>query len=276
MMAAAAVSKRGSSLDPDAAEYISRFTVPPSPTRTTAINTLFLSLKSVGVFSKLDTLYIGKNAQDEQSAKLDLVRPTKNATLFGTASIDFDFGFLAPVSVDSAYITTDFVPSVDGVNYTANSAGIGIYLSKSPKYTASVRNVGVRDSDTSNNTTLVSLIYDGSNNNLYLNESSINGYDGGSEVDRASAEATGILQINRTASNASDIYYAGVHMMSNATDKASRACNTNEFIINGYNDQGYRRSYGGPPQAAWWAGAPLTTTEQSDFTTALDAYFAAL
>ena len=276
MMAAAAVSSRGSSLDPDAAAFIARFTTPPDSTRTNAINTLFLSLKSTGIFSKLDSLYVGKKRQDDQSGVLDLIRTTKSATLYGTASIDVDYGFTAPNSIDSAYITTGYTASSDGVNYTPNSAGIGFYLTKSPKDSASVRNVGARDSDLMNATTLVSLLYDGGNDNLYLGESYINGLDGCSEVDRVASNAVGIMQINRTASDLSDIYYCGVHLGTNTTNNTGRTLNSNEFLINGYNELGVHKSYNGPPHGAWWAGAPLNTTEQSDFKAALDAYFSAL
>ena len=53
MMMAAASAGGVSGLDPDAAAFIARFTVPPSAPRTAAINTLFLAMKSAGFFQNL-------------------------------------------------------------------------------------------------------------------------------------------------------------------------------------------------------------------------------
>lgn len=272
--AAAAV---GGGLDPDAAAFIARFTVEPDDIRKNAINDFFVAIKDAGIFAKLDSLFVAKKGQDTQSMLLDWER-SDTATLFGTASVDATDGFTSPNGTNTDYILSGYTPSVDGVNFTANNAGVGCLITDTPKNTASGRIFGSRGSDASNTTTLLQLRYDAGTEETYFNTSEgyINGAGGFTEVDRVPASSLGVFQVNRTASNQADVYYCGVKLATNTNDSATRAVSPSEFPLGSYNDNGDFRSYNVTKQAAWWFGAPLTPVEQSALGTALDNYFSAL
>lgn len=259
-------------MDNDARMFINRFSVEPDDIRKNAINQLFLSLKDSGIYNKLDSLYIAKQSQDTQSALLDWKRPTKSATLHGTALAEPIYGFYSPLGLNDNFISSDYIPSRDGINFQPNSAGIGCLITVTPKDTTSARLVGTRDSNL-DNTFLVNMQYDGSNHNTYLTDYWFNGSSLLTGITRAGEDTLGILQMNRTASDRSDAYFAGLHTDYDTYPLATRGLSSNEIPLGSYNDQGNYRSYGVTKQAAWWFGAPLDLSEESILNTILETYF---
>ena len=268
MMMAAAAAGGVSGLDPDAAAFIARFTVPPNEARSNTINTLFLSLKSVGVFSKLDTLYIGKKAQDEQSAKLDLVRTTKTISYSGAVTWNPADGFKHAYNTGTIF---DYAPANDGVDYSAYSAGLGVYfrnaLTGSPDF--GVSGLGLNGSGPSLSTDRVFLqvtVGDASSN--------VNGdyssADQASWTDSNTGGSEVFYQLNRTASNKQTLYKSASALAAISGDTYNGTTRT--LTTTSFNTVAPRT----PILYAFWAGAPLTTTEQSDLKTALDTYFSAL
>ena len=100
-----------------------RMTTPPGDTRKLAIDTCIKSLKSAGVWDKLDALYMFA-AADSQAAFLDWRRGTKEGALQGSASFTADTGITGSVVAGSRFDTA-FNPSSDGVNYTRTNCAIG-------------------------------------------------------------------------------------------------------------------------------------------------------
>jgi hypothetical protein len=95
-------------------------TTQPSLPRKIAINTLITSLKAAGIWSLLDVMYV-MAANDSQAASLNWKNPATFAlTLRGTPMFTKDRGYQGD-SLASA-LKTGFTPSVNGVNYTQNSA----------------------------------------------------------------------------------------------------------------------------------------------------------
>lgn len=270
-MAAAAAQKRAPSIDPDAATFIARFTTPPSPPRIAAINTLFLALKTAGVYAKLNMLFVPKKGQDSQSGLLDLKRHTKAASIVGSASWSSALGFEG-VSGVNTYITSNYKPSVDAADgVTANNFGMGAYMTK---HSAT--------SPTSSNAELISAYGSGSllrsTLKIYGNEienrvasSYIHGV-GDFVSEPALSSEPWFYQINRTASDALAIYRDSTLKGTNTADNAGR------LLANANLNFNATSGTSGVPSAvgAAWAGLPLSTTEQSDLKTALDNYFSAL
>lgn len=257
--------------DDDATVFINRFAVEPDVDRKIAIHALLTALKDAGIYQKLDSLYVVKCAQDIQSALLDWKRPTKFATLMDTATIDLDNGFYLP-NTGNPFVKSDYTPSVDAVHYTSNSAGVGIYISVLGETGDWL--FGSQDSNYNQTGTTAKLTNSGGNfsfNNVY-----INGYIGVyTSSTLSSIDGVGIFQSNRYAGDSSEMFFNGVSIGTNSTNKADRALSTQEFYINSFNNDGSPAA-GRTKEAAIWFGAPLDSSEQLILREALEDYFIAL
>lgn len=257
--------------DDDATVFINRFAVEPDLDRKIAITNLFTALKDAGIYQKLDSLYVVKYAQDVQSALLDWKRPTKFATLMDTATIDLDNGFDLP-NTGNPFVKSDYTPSIDAVHYTSNSAGVGIYISVLGETGDWL--FGSQDSNYNQTGTTAKLTNSGGNfsfNNVY-----INGYIGVyTSSTLSSIDGVGIFQSNRYAGDSSEMFFNGVSIGTNSTNKADRALSTQEFYINSFNNDGSPAA-ARTKEAAIWFGAPLDSSEQLILKEALEDYFIAL
>lgn len=95
----------------------------PSTTNQTKDNTLILSLKSAGIWNKLDIFYMFSTDYSD-FARINWKSPGNyTATLAGNIPPAFvaNVGF-SGASANLAYIRTNFIPLTNGVNYTLNNA----------------------------------------------------------------------------------------------------------------------------------------------------------
>lgn len=106
----------------EALALFARMTTPPTTTRKDEINTLIVGLKTAGIWSKMDAMYV-LAAADEQAALLNWVADTNNATAENSPSFVADSGFAGNGS--TSFINTNYNPSTDGVHYEQNSASFG-------------------------------------------------------------------------------------------------------------------------------------------------------
>lgn len=95
-------------------------TTPPTTARQSLINACIVALKTAGIWSQLDVLYV-LAAADSQAASLNWVSPSTFA-LVATASPTFtaDRGYAGNGS--TSHLDTGWTPSINAVNYTQNSA----------------------------------------------------------------------------------------------------------------------------------------------------------
>ncbi|MVO95073.1 hypothetical protein [Rhizobium leguminosarum] len=131
-----------SGLDADVAAFLARLTTPPTTDRASLYNTLILSLKSAGVWSKLDALYIFA-AADSQAAGLNLVNSNFTCTPFSSPTFTPDRGYAGDGStsyVDTNYDTGDSA----NIKLQRNSATLGVYANTSTA-AADVRECGSRN-----------------------------------------------------------------------------------------------------------------------------------
>ncbi len=101
-------------------------TTPQTNARKYLINTLISSLKTAGVWTKLDCLYV-LAAADSQAALVNWKNPgTFNLTAAGSPTFSADDGYTGDAS--SASLATGFTPSTAGGSYTQDSAHIGAWV----------------------------------------------------------------------------------------------------------------------------------------------------
>lgn len=115
----------------------------PSASQQILQNQLIVDLKSAGYWNRFDTFTMFATDGDEDFALLDWKRLI-NYTAINSPTFFPNQGFLGNGS--SAYIDTNFTPSIDGVQYTLNNAGFSVYIyqpaSTQGKYLVANNNTG--------------------------------------------------------------------------------------------------------------------------------------
>jgi hypothetical protein len=115
----------GSSLDASTSALVARMSSAPNATRQGQINTLITSIKTAGVWDKLDGLYL-LAAADAQSARLNWKGATFTLAETGTVTFTTDRGYNGDGT--TGHLLTSFTPSVSGGLFTLNSAHLGAYI----------------------------------------------------------------------------------------------------------------------------------------------------
>ncbi|WP_312619986.1 hypothetical protein [Agrobacterium pusense] len=137
----------GSALDPDAAAFVARMTVQPSPARAGLIETLIKTLKSGGVWPKLDILYLTA-AHDSQAARLNLLNGSSTLAPMNSPAFTVDRGYTGDGS--SSYLDTGYDTLV-GPQLQRDSCSIGVYTNTDPgaadtrEFGSRLHNVGAYD-----------------------------------------------------------------------------------------------------------------------------------
>jgi hypothetical protein len=91
-------------------------------------NTLVTSLKSAGVWDKLDLFYVFASDGDSDFATLNWKAPsTFQISKVSSPTFTTDVGFSG--NGTSSYLDTDYTPSDDGNNYTQDAASFGFFIS---------------------------------------------------------------------------------------------------------------------------------------------------
>ena len=111
--------RRRPSYSAEAAALFARMTVQPTAIRKTSYNILITDLKTSGVWSKLDALYL-LAAHDKQSALLNLKAAAFNLTEAVVGTFAADAGWTGDGV--ASYLSSGFNPSTAGGTWTQNSA----------------------------------------------------------------------------------------------------------------------------------------------------------
>lgn len=122
--AGALALSKGVGFESETEALIARFTTPPTLQRKTQINTLIKALKTAGVWSKLDALYV-LAAHDAQAARRNWIADAYNLTAVSAPTFSADRGYTGNGS--SSYLATGLNPSTGG-KYTQNSASLGVWV----------------------------------------------------------------------------------------------------------------------------------------------------
>lgn len=235
------------SYDSDVQAIFDAFTTPPTAARKTLINTCVLALKTAGVWSKLDVLYMFA-AADSQAALINWKDPgTFDATAVNSPTFTADQGFTGDGS--TSYIDTNCNPSTAGGNYAQNSASFFAW-------TLSTSDPGGYDlgSYAGYNTQIIPWITSASSR-ITINS----GGAGGDNVDIGSlgADHSGLLVANRSSATAAQVYRNGSLGASNTSTNSVALADASLKLLKG--SDGY---YAGNI-AIGGAGSSLDGTKQS-------------
>jgi len=255
--------KLGGGFDPDYQAVLDYATtegdtLPPAGVQD-AQNTLMISLKDGGVFSKLDHLSIWHDGTTGLSGfkSIDWVRLSK-ATLVSSPSFTVN-GVQGNGS--SSYVDLNYNPTTDAVNYSLNDHSYGAYNHNS------TAGAGVLISAFGNNGVFCEISTDNPNTRYIVFDSSTLGRT----PSVPSGQQDGHLENNRNNSSDFEIYKDGV-ILPKATVSSVSNPNVNFRLFardnNSFYSDGIARYS--------FIGASLTLTERTAFINAMNTYFSAL
>ena len=221
----------------------------PDATLQTKQNTLVLSLKSAGIWSKLHILYLFAT-NNSNMATLNFKAPSSHqVTLVNSPTFTANQGFKGNAS--TSYLNTHFNPATGGVQYTLNNASRFIYL----KTAFVTTNYGQLDSlagATSN------ILYNRNVNDQKINQ--------GTSVISSNADLSGagLKVINRTSSTNVELFNGSTQISRTAT--STSVASGNQYVL----------PNGGDARASVYGMGASLVAENASLKTILDTYINSL
>lgn len=120
----AAIGGAGVSYEPEAIDLFARMSVQPDATRKGHINSLISELKAAGVWAKLDLLQVYA-AHDQQAGNLNWLNASHTASPQSSPTFTTDRSYQGNGS--SSYVDANFNPATDAAHLTQDSAFFGIW-----------------------------------------------------------------------------------------------------------------------------------------------------
>jgi hypothetical protein len=247
----------------EASTYAAAMAVEPDDTRKELIDNFVGAIKTAGVFSKLDALYL-RAAHTSQAALLNVINPALYAsTAQGSPTFTADVGYSTNGS--SSYVRTSFNPGGGGgpFKFLRNDACFGgWYLNNTAA--GGVSGNGAENSDIG---CRMNHALEGPNGRMYaMVNANATGALGGS------TNNVGLFICYRNASN----FQAGARNgVSVTTDTAASVAVTSQTFCEGSSNNGSSLFRAEQVAASLYGGA-LTLTEQGDLHTALSTYLTAV
>lgn len=112
-----------------------------SPTQKSRVNTLIVALKSAGLFTVLDRLWLYGGESDVVQARTDIITLATH-TLHGSPTLSAN-GYTGDGS--AAYIDTLFSPIAGGANFSTNSASLSTYIQNLRSVGQAWASIGIAD-----------------------------------------------------------------------------------------------------------------------------------
>lgn len=247
----------GSPYDAATVSLLAAFSVDPTSGRKSAINQLITSLKSAGIWAKLDALYL-LAAHDAQAARVNWKNPgTFNLSVGGgspTFTTDSNYSF---DGVDD-FLDTNFNPATAGGAYAQNSASFGVWSGTSGQAFGSCAGWF----DGTDGTTI--LTRSGSDTvGVRVNQASTAGSSG-------ATDGRGLFVANRSGSTSMQVYRNGSSLTldQGLPTQASSALNSASFRLGSISAS----SFTAISLRAAVIGGSLNSTEQANLYSAMLAY----
>lgn len=244
----------------EAVALVARFTTPPTHARKALIDTLVGSLKTAGVWSKLDCLWL-KAAADSQAAQRNWIADQYNLTAVSSPTFTADRGYAGNGS--TSYLTTNFTPSTAvAAKMTLNSAHLSVWSNTDSA--ANVTDIGVTDGATT-----------------------------GIRIDAKRADTNMLVRVNDLANlqgavaNSSGYFFAGRAGAALKRSRKGQAAVTDDttasvalpgvpIFIGALNGSGTPSGFSTRQYAAASIGANLTDAESDSLQSALNTYLTAV
>lgn len=241
---------------------LSRFTTQPTPsTRADRINDLIVALKTAGVWSKLDALYV-MAAHDAQAAQRNWIADQYNLTAVSSPTFTADRGYTG--NGTSSYLGTGFVPTTAGGLYALNDAHVSVW-SRTSTQTNTVE-IGARDAS-GNNQVFLQVRAATNRTVSRINQDVAFG-------DAAATDGSGHFLLTRRGATESELYRNGVSSLDSAS--ASDAMPGREILLGALNTAGVAGLFSPKQLAGASIGGGISDAEALAFHAALNTYLTAV
>lgn len=249
----------GTQYSSEASALFARITADPGTTRKNLINNLIVSLKTAGVWTKLDVLYLFA-AADSQSALLNWVSSSYNCTATNSPTFTANQGYTG--NGTNAHLATGFNPSsAAGRVFAQDSSHLGVYTLSTGTGVLNVLEAG--STTLSANWGINSFRSD--LGNVIRAELSGTAFSNSTAV----ASPKGHNAIARSSSSQVRIYRDGALLATNS-DTSTSPTNTNLAWLR------YGTTYSARQIAAGHMGSSLSDAEMAAMNTALSTYLTAV
>jgi hypothetical protein len=233
---------------------IAAMTVPPSTARKKLINNFISALKTAGVWTKLDLVYL-MAAHDAQAARLNLKTPASFAmSVVGAPVFTTDRGYKGD-GVDD-YLEPGFNPATAGGNFSLNSAYMGVWI-ETAHTTA-----GTAMSEIGNAQARLWTKFNSTNIATRLND--------GTSTTGAGGGATGYYDISRTGSGSYERYH-NTTTLTTASVASTSVTSANIQVL-----RASTTTHSDARVSAAFVGGGLTSVEREALRSALRTYLTAV
>ena len=217
---------------------------------------------AAGCGSVLDGLYI-LATNNTTTAALNLCGTSFSLVSHGTPTFTADVGYTGDGS--SAFLDTQWVPNTNGVNYTQNSASIGVYIQTNGSGTSNTDVMGAAASGL----TFTRFQPKNSSNLLFgVNVAT-------SFATAANANVQGAWVLSRTASTTTTVYQNGATTFTTAAT-ASTTRTTFSLYLLALNTSGSATNFSPYQISSAFMGAGLTSTQAFAINNRINAFMLAL
>lgn len=245
---------------PEASQFLARVPSVIDTTHKALYANLIDELVAGGVWSRGDVL--GVAAPDGTALRQNLIKAAHTAVLVNNPVITPFRGVAGNGS--NSYLRTQFNPATQGVNFTQDSASIGVW-NRTVRAGAGNALMGAANGSTQNLTIFPlwppSITFARVNNN--------------EDAGIAGTGSSGWLVGNRSGPTAREAYRNGVSLGSYPVSASSAPINQVVFV-GGVNLNGSPILLSTDQVAAWWIGGSLNAAEQATLYSALNTYMVAI
>jgi hypothetical protein len=233
------------------------FTIKPNAAVAAEQNKLVKYLVNSGVWTKLDIFYIfAGHTNTSGESLINWKSPgTFNATAVNSPSFVSLEGFVSDGA--TSYIDTNWIPSLNGVNYTRNNACIGTYIRAN--ISASEFDFGAIDSS---HWVIINTRTGSDEFNIRINS------DIGSNA--SNTDSKGLYVVNRVLSTEQDLYKNKIRVINDSV--ASSGVPTVKLYALCRNNNGVASNNSTRQQSLLFAGSGFTQANVDDLTNAFEAY----
>lgn len=227
---------------------------------TSAVTNFICGLVTDGLLSTLDVLYVPA-INSTANANLNWISSSFSLSCTGSPTFTAGQGYTGN---GTSFCSTTWVPSASAVNYTQNSATVGVCVFNSRTSGSSFSETGGIDAG-GLFTNLDPLDFFGSQWNVN---------DAGFSFGLGATNAQGSWNAVRTASNAEAIFQNGTSIATST--QGSLTVPTVAMYILGYNNNGTLGQGSSDTLSAVWYGASWNTTQMGNFRSRLQTYMTAI
>lgn len=249
----------GGGEEAETTSLVARMTTPPDSTRRALINTLISTMKTDGVWSKLDAFVVFA-AADAQAAKLNWISGSFDPTTVSSPTFTVDRGYNGN---DTGYLNANYNPATNGSDYVLNSAYVGAWSRTANNDANGGCLVGVA-------TSFGQIDLRGRSQGdarATLNSNTLIFYNG-------SPDGSGWFAVNRTSSTDLKLYRNTVEVASGSI--TSTAVPSANVYVGAMNFLGSAAAIATQEIAVYAIGGGFTATDHNNLYAAVEAYLVAV